>query len=62
MAEITVIISENGETKITVSGVEGSSCVDLTRKLELALGKAENRYLTSEYTQIKLLNTSNQKL
>ena len=40
MAEqITIDIGPTGETKITVDGVAGTSCKDLTRSIEKALGK-----------------------
>jgi hypothetical protein len=36
--EIEVIIDKNGEVKIQVHGVNGSTCLDLTADLEAALG------------------------
>ena len=36
--EIEVIIDKNGEVKIQVHGVNGTTCLDLTADLEAALG------------------------
>ena len=36
--EIEVIIDKNGEVKIQVHGVDGTTCLDLTADLEAALG------------------------
>jgi len=43
----------NGKTTITVNGVKGKSCTDLTKAVEEALGKVEKRELTSEYGKDK---------
>lgn len=48
--EIEVIIDSEGEVQITVRGVKGKGCVDLTRSLEEELGGAVGkRVFTSEY-------------
>jgi hypothetical protein len=46
---IKVKISKKGEVKISVEGVEGSSCTDLTEALEKKLGVVEEDVLTDEY-------------
>jgi hypothetical protein len=36
--EVEVIIDKDGEVKIEVHGVKGTSCLDITADLEAALG------------------------
>jgi len=48
MEKITVEISPTGETKISVTGVRGKKCLQLTEELERELGKADVE-LTGEY-------------
>lgn len=36
--QIIITIDPGGETKLEVKGVSGSSCLDITRQLENALG------------------------
>ena len=38
LQEVEVIIDEDGEVKIEVHGVKGTSCLDITADLEAALG------------------------
>ena len=47
--EIIVEIDQKGSSKITVKGVKGSSCKQLTRDLERALGKTTESHTTAEY-------------
>jgi hypothetical protein len=49
MQEIDVIIEKDGQVRIEVRGVKGTSCLDLTRGLEAALGgQVEDRQMTPE--------------
>ena len=49
MQEIDVIIEKDGRVRIEVRGVKGTSCLDLTRGLEAALGgQVEDRQMTPE--------------
>jgi hypothetical protein len=49
MQEIDVIIEEDGRVRLEVRGVKGTSCLDLTRGLEAALGgQVEDRQMTPE--------------
>lgn len=43
-----MIIDTNGESKITVTGVQGEQCKDLTKALERALGGVKSDRPTSE--------------
>jgi hypothetical protein len=46
MEEITIIVGANGEVNFDVTGVKGSNCKDLTKKMEEALGstvKCDNK-------------------
>lgn len=49
--ELEITITPDGEVKIEVKGVKGSSCVDLTKDIEEALGVVTDREHTSEYYQ-----------
>lgn len=49
--EIEIEITPEGEVKLTVKGVSGQSCVDLTKGIEEALGIVVDRQKTSEYYQ-----------
>lgn len=51
MEEIIVDISPEGEVKISVKGVKGKSCKDLTKALEAALGDVKESKTTREYTE-----------
>ena len=41
-------IRQDGRVEETVEGIVGEGCIDLTEKLESALGSVENRKPTSE--------------
>ena len=52
---IEMVVSPTGETKITVSGVKGSSCKALTKGLENLLGPVLSRQETADmYEQEEL--------
>ena len=36
--EVDIVIDKDGQVHLEVNGVKGTSCLDLTRELELALG------------------------
>ncbi len=46
--EITITIATNGDTKVSVKGVKGRSCKDLTREFEQALGSTVTDVDTKE--------------
>lgn len=49
LQEIDVFIEKDGRVRIEVRGAKGSSCLDLTRDLEAALGgQVESREMTAE--------------
>ena len=48
---ITVEIDELGKPTISVSGVKGSSCKDLTEQLEKALGSVDTSDNTREFAE-----------
>lgn len=50
MKKVTITISQ-GKPVISVEGVKGGSCKDLTRDLEKKLGGVKSRKLTREYMQ-----------
>jgi hypothetical protein len=47
--EIIVSISPNGEVKVTVNGVCGPACADLTKAIEQALGSVTSDRKTPDY-------------
>ena len=49
MEEIKVTIDEEGNVKVTVFGVKGGKCLELTEDLEQLLGGEVEREFTSEY-------------
>jgi len=49
--EIIVSISPSGEVKVTVNGVRGPACTDLTKAIEQALGSVKADRKTPEYFQ-----------
>lgn len=51
MEEVKVTIDEEGNVKVTVFGVKGPRCLELTEKLEALLGGQVEREFTSEYYQ-----------
>lgn len=49
MEEIKVTIDAEGNVKVTVFGVKGKKCLELTEELEQLLGGDVQREFTSEY-------------
>lgn len=47
--QIKVLVTQEGQTTITVFGCQGSECIALTENLEKALGKVKQRQETPEY-------------
>lgn len=45
--EIEIVVGKDGQVELTVRGVKGSACLDITRSLEAALG---GKVLTREMT------------
>ena len=48
MTEIIVDVDNNADVKITVTGVKGRQCTDMTADLEKALGKVSETRPTGE--------------
>jgi hypothetical protein len=49
LQEIEVVIEKNGQVRVEVRGVKGTSCLDLTHEVEQALGGAVlDRQMTPE--------------
>lgn len=49
MHTIEVIVGPKGSIQLTVNGVTGKSCADITAAMEQALGVVEDRQLKPEY-------------
>ncbi len=47
--ELEITIDKNGDVQIHVQGVDGSSCLEMTKEFEEALGIVQQREKTSEY-------------
>jgi Protein of unknown function (DUF2997) len=53
MQEITVVIEKDGQVRVEVRGVKGTSCLDVTKGLEEALGgQVEDRQMTPEAQEV----------
>lgn len=48
---IKVRINPDGSTEISVNGVKGKKCTELTKGLEKALGVVTKQTMTNEYYQ-----------
>lgn len=61
--EIIVEATPSGDVTISVNGVKGKSCKELTKKLEAALGKVAKVETTKEYFEkpSKAAHTVNQR-
>jgi hypothetical protein len=53
---INIIISEDGSVRVDVDGIVGSSCTDITGKLEQALGEVTNRDKKNEFYEAPNIN------
>lgn len=51
MQTVTIEVDEEGAVKVSVEGVAGRGCVDLTRAVERALGQTTKRAETAAYYQ-----------
>lgn len=51
MHSITLIVDNKGGIKISVDGVKGQACKDVTKSLEKALGTVQDDQKTSEFYQ-----------
>jgi len=56
--EITVMVTPDGRATVTVKGVGGQRCEELTAELELALGIVRERQRTAEYYQMQHITTT----
>jgi hypothetical protein len=53
LQEIEVFIDKDGKVRVEVRGVKGTSCLDLTKGLEAALGgQVEDRQMTPEANEV----------
>jgi hypothetical protein len=49
MAEIIVIVAKDGSTSVSVNGVVGSGCRQMSESIEKAIGNETHTDLTSAY-------------
>lgn len=58
--EIEIVITKDGEVKVSVKGVKGKACLEYAKWLTEVIGQVKDQKLTSEYyepetkTRIKL--------
>ncbi len=57
MANINIEILPNGKVNLSVDGVKGSGCEDLTKFIEEALGEVQSRERTAEYYEQEVEET-----
>jgi len=60
MKKIRIRIGKDGKTMLSVEGVQGSACVDLTKAFEEAIGDVQERRLCKEYHEEASEQTSEQ--
>lgn len=49
MKKIRIHIGKDGQATVSVEGVPGPACLDLTKAFEQALGRVQDRRLCQEY-------------
>jgi hypothetical protein len=49
MKELEITIDRQGRVQVAVRGVQGESCLGLTKNIENAVGTVEERGFTAEY-------------
>lgn len=49
MAELEIIIEENGEIKTHIEGIKGSGCANIVKALEAVMGNASKAEKTADY-------------
>jgi hypothetical protein len=47
--QMEVIVSPAGKVMLTIKGVSGKACLELTERIEAVLGEVERRELGPEY-------------
>jgi hypothetical protein len=63
LQEIDVFVDKNGEVKIEVRGVQGQTCLDLTKNLEAILGgEIVTREMTAEAQENQVMLSQTQQL
>lgn len=62
MAELILTFNEDGTVSKETKGFVGKSCIEKTKFIEDALGKAKNRRLKSEYYDEADQETDKEKL
>lgn len=55
---VEVRIDENGEIEVSVKGISGSKCKDITRPIEMALGSKIKDVETEEMRGVKTHNVN----
>lgn len=61
MKQLIVRISKFGDTKIDAEGFTGSSCIEATQAIEVALGGGAKREYKPEYDQPEGTETSTEQ-
>ena len=62
MRKVIITIAPDGTPTIDVQGVQGTSCKDLTRSIELAYGEVSEEQLKPEFYGQEVSHASNQDL
>lgn len=59
MEELIINVDSDGAVQITVKGVKGKSCKDVTKQIEQALGKVTSDKPTAEMNQVEVNRVQN---
>jgi hypothetical protein len=60
MKELEITIDKTGRVQVAVRGVQGESCLDLTKNIENAVGTVEEREYLAEYYEQPVNVSDNQ--
>lgn len=62
MQELEITIDREGRVQVAVRGVKGEGCTGITKNIENAVGKIEERRYTAEYYEQRVDTGNHQYL
>jgi hypothetical protein len=60
MKELEITIDREGRVQVAVRGVQGESCLAMTKNIEEAVGTVEEREYTAEYYELPVTESGRQ--